>query len=65
LNDTRNITNEFLNEVKAYSISTNLLDNNILKIYGISQDPLTKDYIMVLDYSDGGSLNDWIKNENN
>ncbi|GES73261.1 kinase-like domain-containing protein [Rhizophagus clarus] len=65
LEDTKNITNEFLNEVKAYSISTNLLDNNILKIYGMSQDPITKDYIMVLDYADGGSLSDWMKNENN
>ncbi|EXX67086.1 hypothetical protein RirG_117600 [Rhizophagus irregularis DAOM 197198w] len=37
---------EFLNEAKTYSI--NEYDHNILKIYGISQNPNTKDYIMVL-----------------
>ncbi|GES82330.1 kinase-like domain-containing protein [Rhizophagus clarus] len=36
LYNSQNITNKFLNEVKAYSISR---DNSILKIYGISQDP--------------------------
>ncbi|GBB88149.1 hypothetical protein RclHR1_14690004 [Rhizophagus clarus] len=39
--------------VKAYS---NQKIENILKIYGISQNPDTKDYIMVLEYAEGGSL---------
>ncbi|GES97360.1 kinase-like domain-containing protein [Rhizophagus clarus] len=61
LNGSHNITDSFLNEVKAYSISTNMFDSNILKIYGISQNPVTKDYIIILDHAEGGSFNDWIK----
>ncbi|GES81676.1 kinase-like domain-containing protein [Rhizophagus clarus] len=45
LYNSQNITNEFLNELGAYSFDIN---NSILKVYGISQNPVTKDYIMVL-----------------
>ncbi|CAB4413169.1 unnamed protein product [Rhizophagus irregularis] len=44
LNNSQDISNGLLNEVKNYSIC----DNGILQIYGISQDPYTKDYIIVL-----------------
>ncbi|UZO13213.1 uncharacterized protein OCT59_004717 [Rhizophagus irregularis] len=37
---------EFINEAKAYP------HQNILKIYGISQNPTTKNYIMVLEYAE-------------
>src|SRR6266496_3784794 len=33
--------------------------NDILNIYGISQNPDTKDFIIVLEYAEGGSFNDW------
>ncbi|PKC09004.1 HCP-like protein [Rhizophagus irregularis] len=39
----QNITNEFLNEVKISSIN----NNSIPKIFGISQNPNTKNYIIV------------------
>jgi serine/threonine protein kinase len=40
-------------------------NNNILKLYGISQDPNTKDYIIVLYYAEGENFNNWINlNEN-
>ncbi|RGB27784.1 kinase-like domain-containing protein [Rhizophagus diaphanus] len=51
LNNSQNISNKFLNEVKAYSINNlNNIDSSgeILKIFGISQNPNTKDYIMSL-----------------
>ena len=32
----------------------------VIKIYGMSQNPDTKDYIMVLQYADGGNLNNWL-----
>ncbi|GES75060.1 kinase-like domain-containing protein [Rhizophagus clarus] len=38
----------FLNKIKAYSISR---QDDIRKIYGITQNPFTKDYIMVLEGS--------------
>ncbi|CAB4412388.1 unnamed protein product [Rhizophagus irregularis] len=61
LHNSQNISNKFLNEVKAYSIKKydNYAGNNVLKIYGISQDPNTKDYIMILDYAKGGNFNHW------
>uniref|UniRef100_U9U181 Protein kinase domain-containing protein n=3 Tax=Rhizophagus irregularis TaxID=588596 RepID=U9U181_RHIID len=60
LHNSQNITSEFLNEVKKYSIIFDTDDfyqnDNIIKIYGISQNPDTKDYIMVLDYAEGDLL---------
>src|ERR1051325_11746531 len=38
----------------------NCKSNNVLKIYGISQNPDTEEYIMVLEYAKGGNFNDWI-----
>src|ERR1051325_8314030 len=32
----------------------------ILKIYGISQNPDTKDYVMVLQYAEGGNFDRWL-----
>ncbi|GET60319.1 kinase-like domain-containing protein [Rhizophagus irregularis DAOM 181602=DAOM 197198] len=59
LHNSQNITNEFLNEVNAYSIGIN---NNILRIYGISQNPDTNNYIIVLEYANGGNLNNYNNN---
>ncbi|EXX71020.1 kinase-like domain-containing protein [Rhizophagus irregularis DAOM 181602=DAOM 197198] len=42
--------------VKSYSID----NGGILKIYGISQNPDTKDYIIVLEYAKGGNLKNWM-----
>ncbi|EXX56655.1 Frk1p [Rhizophagus irregularis DAOM 197198w] len=62
LHNSQNISNKFLNEVKAYSIKKydDYAGNNVLKIYGISQSPNTKDYIMVLDYAKGGNFDHWV-----
>ncbi|CAB5363418.1 unnamed protein product [Rhizophagus irregularis] len=56
LNNSQNINNEFLNEVKGYSIKNY---DRILSLYGISQNPDTKDYVMVLDYADGGDISNY------
>ncbi|CAB4439453.1 unnamed protein product [Rhizophagus irregularis] len=58
LHNSLNITNEFLNEIKKYSV--NNYGNNILRIYGLSQNPNTKEYIMVLEYAEGGNFNNWM-----
>ncbi|GBB85485.1 hypothetical protein RclHR1_00120039 [Rhizophagus clarus] len=57
LDDSQNISIKFLNEVKKYSIYN---FDEILSIYGISQNPDTKDFIMVLDYAKGGNLYNWV-----
>src|SRR5688572_2160769 len=38
----------------------NKYGSNIIKIYGISQNPNTKNYIMVLQYAEGGNFNNWM-----
>ncbi|GBC02681.1 hypothetical protein RclHR1_04750009 [Rhizophagus clarus] len=57
LNNSQDITDMFLNEVKAYSIKDG---NYIMSIYGISQNLEMKNYVMVLEYAEGGTLSDWI-----
>ncbi|GBC40737.2 kinase-like domain-containing protein [Rhizophagus irregularis DAOM 181602=DAOM 197198] len=58
LSNSQDNLDEFINEVKAY---TNQKIDNILKIYGISQNPNTKEYIMVLEYAEGGNFNSYLK----
>ncbi|CAB4441589.1 unnamed protein product [Rhizophagus irregularis] len=60
LYNSQNIINEFLNEIKEYSIDKH--GSNILKIYGLSQNPNTKEYIIVLEYAEGGNFNNWMNN---
>ncbi|RGB37843.1 kinase-like domain-containing protein [Rhizophagus diaphanus] len=60
LHDSKNITDKFLNEIKEYSINKR---SNILNVYGISQNPHTKDYIMILNYAKDGNFIKWT-NEN-
>ncbi|GES73544.1 kinase-like domain-containing protein [Rhizophagus clarus] len=55
--NSQDISDEFLSEVKAYS---NHIEFDILKIFGISQEPSTKNYVMVLEYAEGGNFNDWM-----
>ncbi|CAB4423897.1 unnamed protein product [Rhizophagus irregularis] len=44
----------------------NKVDNNtfIIKLYGITQDPESKNYMMVLEYAESGSLRDFLKENN-
>ncbi|RIA81712.1 kinase-like domain-containing protein [Glomus cerebriforme] len=58
LHNSQNITYEFLNEIKSYSINDTI---NILQIYGISQNPDTKNYIMVTAYAEDGDCYSWLK----
>ncbi|GET64903.1 kinase-like domain-containing protein [Rhizophagus irregularis DAOM 181602=DAOM 197198] len=58
LNNSQKLLDKFINEVKAY-LQQNV--NNILKIYGISQNPNTEEYIMVLEYAEGGNFNSYLK----
>ncbi|GBC08415.1 hypothetical protein RclHR1_00810007 [Rhizophagus clarus] len=57
LHNSQNFLDEFINEVRAYPHQK---IENILKIYGISQNPYTKDYIMVLEYAEDGNFNSYL-----
>ncbi|MCE8162884.1 MAG: protein kinase [Candidatus Moeniiplasma glomeromycotorum] len=63
LNDSQNLTPEFLREVASHK----LFDSNakIVKCYGISREPQTKNYLMVMEYVRGGNLREYLKRNNN
>ncbi|GBB83874.1 hypothetical protein RclHR1_10530007 [Rhizophagus clarus] len=59
LNNSKNVTFEFMNEVTLHHKGRkgNVF---IAEFYGITQDPETKNYMMVLDYAEGGSLRNYL-----
>ncbi|PKC56171.1 hypothetical protein RhiirA1_474394 [Rhizophagus irregularis] len=58
LNNSKNVTFEFMNEITLhYKLN---LQKRIIKFYGITQDPETKNYVMVLDYAEGGNLRNYL-----
>ncbi|CAJ0845075.1 8001_t:CDS:2 [Entrophospora sp. SA101] len=55
LNNSQNVTADFLQEITCNKlVNTDL--GSIAQCYGISQDPKTKNYLMVMDYIKGGNL---------
>ncbi|GBC18544.2 kinase-like domain-containing protein [Rhizophagus irregularis DAOM 181602=DAOM 197198] len=57
LHNSQNINNKFLNEIENFPINKR---SNNLSIYGISQNPNTKEYIIVFKYAKKGNFNNWI-----
>ncbi|PKB93359.1 hypothetical protein RhiirA5_441500, partial [Rhizophagus irregularis] len=59
LNNSKNVTLEYMNnEITLYN---NRVDDDVyIRLYGITQDPETKDYMMVLDYAESGSLRHYL-----
>ncbi|GBB89085.1 hypothetical protein RclHR1_15760001 [Rhizophagus clarus] len=58
LHNSNNVTSEFMNEIAShFKINSS---KNIIRLYGLSQDPVTKNYIMVLDYAKNGSLRNFL-----
>ena len=60
-NSSQNLTLEFLQEIA----NTKLVDgsgSNIVQCYGISQDPITNNYVMVMQYMEEGNLREYLKN---
>ncbi|CAG8474619.1 24167_t:CDS:2 [Dentiscutata erythropus] len=43
------------------SENKSLVDNNILSIFGYSQNPESSDYFMILQYTDGGNLRNYLQ----
>ncbi|POG80511.1 kinase-like domain-containing protein [Rhizophagus irregularis DAOM 181602=DAOM 197198] len=63
LDNSSCLSTEFLNEIKSH-LQIYLYD--VIQCYGITQDPNTKDYMMVLKYCDDGNLrNYYLNNESN
>ncbi|GBC39369.2 kinase-like domain-containing protein [Rhizophagus irregularis DAOM 181602=DAOM 197198] len=62
LDNCKNISEKFLNGVKTYSKARR--GTKVLSIYGITQKPDTKEYVMVLEYADHGNIFNWISKHN-
>ena len=59
LNNSQNITSNFLQEVSYHK----LFDiQGVVPCYGISQDPITSNYVMVTEYIKDGSLRKYLQN---
>ncbi|RHZ84618.1 hypothetical protein Glove_79g104 [Diversispora epigaea] len=58
LKDSQDISSEFLKELKA---NFQCRDRYVLPILGITQDPKTKEYAIVLRYMKNGNLRDFLK----
>ncbi|GBC04728.1 hypothetical protein RclHR1_05830006 [Rhizophagus clarus] len=58
LNNSKNINLGFINEAMLHY---KIVDcDKIIRIYGITQEPETKNYVMVLDYAQYGSLRNYL-----
>ncbi|CAB4420291.1 unnamed protein product [Rhizophagus irregularis] len=58
LNNSKSVTLEFMNEIILhYKLN---LQKRIIKHYGVTQEPETKNYVMVLDYAENGSLRNYL-----
>ncbi|EXX72468.1 Cdc15p [Rhizophagus irregularis DAOM 197198w] len=61
LNNSLDISLDFLNEIKSH---LQIYLNDIVQCYGITQDPETNEYMMVLQYCEGGNFrNNYINKE--
>ncbi|CAI2180881.1 20219_t:CDS:2 [Funneliformis geosporum] len=68
LNNSQNITLEFLQEVANHklvgeSTNTRLFMSGVLGCYGLSQDTVTKNYVMVMKYMENGNLRQCLQNK--
>ncbi|CAB4437976.1 unnamed protein product [Rhizophagus irregularis] len=59
LNNSKKVTSEFTNEVILhYKIKK--CNGFVIEFYGITQDPKTKNYMMVMEYAENGSLRNYL-----
>ncbi|GBB84951.1 hypothetical protein RclHR1_11540001 [Rhizophagus clarus] len=61
LYNSENVTSEFINEITMHRKTVYTFEySNVVKVYGITQDPETKDYMMVMEYVENGSLRNYL-----
>lgn len=60
LNNSQNVTPNFLQEVASHKLFD---DYHIARCYGISRDSKTKNYVLVMQYIFGGDLKHYLQNE--
>ncbi|RIA81418.1 kinase-like domain-containing protein [Glomus cerebriforme] len=60
LNNSKNVRLEFINEITSHHKIYDGSYSSIIRLYGITQDPDTKNYMMVLEYAENGSLRNYL-----
>ncbi|RIA86277.1 kinase-like domain-containing protein [Glomus cerebriforme] len=63
LNNSKNITSKELNELKVYHDCCKTASIFICEYFGITQDPITQDFMIVMPYYDNGDLINYINND--
>ncbi|GBB98423.1 hypothetical protein RclHR1_03220016 [Rhizophagus clarus] len=59
--NTKNVSLEFMNEITSHqTLNFDLPIGAVIKFYGMTQDPLTENYMMILDYAEDGSLRNYL-----
>ncbi|UZO02393.1 uncharacterized protein OCT59_020874 [Rhizophagus irregularis] len=58
--NSQNISKYFLNELKSLYQCYNKFDH-IINYHGITKDPETKDYMLIMKYASGGNLHDYLQ----
>ncbi|CAG8435857.1 7026_t:CDS:2, partial [Scutellospora calospora] len=66
LNNSKGLTAEILKEITYYQrFDHKMFVIYVTQLYGISQDPVTRNYLMVMPYFEGGSLRQYLNNNYN
>ncbi|CAG8785109.1 34377_t:CDS:2 [Gigaspora margarita] len=61
LYNSQNLSAEFLNEIKAMHKCAYEKLTHVVSVYGISQNPYTKEYILVTEFMDRGNMRDYLR----
>ncbi|EXX61048.1 Ypk2p [Rhizophagus irregularis DAOM 197198w] len=61
LNNSKNVTSAFISEITFHHNKINtFITSYIVRFYGITQEPETENYMMVLEYAERGSLRNYL-----
>ncbi|EXX73411.1 Cdc15p [Rhizophagus irregularis DAOM 197198w] len=63
LKKSKNPIHEFIGEIRVHC-DCSLANNYITQLYGITKDPITEEFMMVLEYASKGNLRQFLKNAN-
>ncbi|GBC05439.1 hypothetical protein RclHR1_06220012 [Rhizophagus clarus] len=62
LYNSQNISNYFFNEIKSLSRCYDFfIKLGVIHFHGITQDPVTNEYILIMEYTEGGNLHNYLQ----
>ncbi|CAG8457320.1 3411_t:CDS:2 [Acaulospora morrowiae] len=64
LHNSSNLSAEFIDQIKSYYLTTKKNDH-FVPLYGITQDPESKDYYLVMQHANDGNLNRYLRHNYN